>query len=146
MHAKPVVVDASVVVKWVIPEEYSENALRLLNDHLDGKIEAHAPCLVVFEAASALRKYVLRGILSEQQAREAMKLIWEAEPVIEYLDAQQAAEALSLSLELGITPYDAAYLVLAKRLGAILFSADEKLLANPKIADMKIVKHIASYE
>jgi predicted nucleic acid-binding protein len=35
---------------------------------------------------------------------------------------------------------------LAKKLGAVLFTADEKLLANPKIADMKIVKHIASYE
>ncbi len=54
-----VIVDASVAVKWVIPEDYSDDAVRLRNDFLDGKIEVHAPEIIPIRVASALRKYHL---------------------------------------------------------------------------------------
>ncbi|MEM0011159.1 MAG: type II toxin-antitoxin system VapC family toxin, partial [Candidatus Bathyarchaeia archaeon] len=57
-----VVADASVIVKWIIPEDYTEDALRLRDDFLDGKIDIHAPSIILLEVANALRKYYLRGL------------------------------------------------------------------------------------
>ncbi|AEM38359.1 hypothetical protein Pyrfu_0488 [Pyrolobus fumarii 1A] len=42
MRAKPVVADASVIIKWVIPEAYSEHAVRLRDDHLEGRVVVHS--------------------------------------------------------------------------------------------------------
>ncbi len=49
------VVDASVVVKWLVEEEGSERALRLRDRYIDGKIEIIAPELITFEVLNALR-------------------------------------------------------------------------------------------
>ncbi|MEM2425048.1 MAG: type II toxin-antitoxin system VapC family toxin [Candidatus Bathyarchaeia archaeon] len=57
-----VVADASVIIKWVIPEDYAEYALKLRDDFLDGNVDVHAPNIILLEAASALRKYCLRGL------------------------------------------------------------------------------------
>ncbi len=145
MRPRLVVVDASVAVKWVIPEDYSGEALALLRDHLEGRVEAHAPALMLLEAASALRRYVVRGVLSPGQALEALQLIAESEPVLEEVDKTLSEEALRMSLDLGVTVYDAAYLALASRLGASFYTADEKLLSNPKVRELGIARHIAGY-
>ncbi len=146
MRPRLVVVDASVAVKWVIPEDYSEEALALLRDHLEGRVEAHSPALILLEAASALRRYVVRGVLSPGQALEALQLIAESEPVLEEVDKTLSEEALRMSLDLGVTVYDAAYLALASRLRATFYTADEKLLSNPKVREPGIARHIAEYQ
>ena len=145
MPGERLVVDASIVVKWVIPEEYSEHAVLLRDDHLDGRVEAHAPDLLLLEAASALRKYVLRGLLEPGKALRALQLLSEAGIGLEPVDGELALEALRLSLQLGITPYDAAYIALARRLQAPLYTADDRLASNPAVASLGIVRHIREY-
>jgi predicted nucleic acid-binding protein len=51
------VVDASVAVKWLIPEEYSHLALKLLKDFAERAVELHAQLLLKYEAYNALRTY-----------------------------------------------------------------------------------------
>ncbi len=145
MAGERLVVDASVVVKWVIPEEYTEQAVLLRDDHLDGRVEAHAPDLLLLEAASALRKYVLRGILDARRALRALQLLAEAGVSLRPVDGELALEALRLSLQLGVTPYDAAYIALARRLRAPLYTADDRLVSNPAVASLGIVRHIREY-
>jgi predicted nucleic acid-binding protein len=127
-----VVADASVLVKWVIPEDYSDHAVMLRDDHLEGRVRVHAPDLALLEAASALRKHVLRGTIAGEQAMKALRLLGEAELVLEPTWPELALETLELSLELDVTPYDAAYLALAKRLDAPFYTADERLLSAPR--------------
>jgi len=50
-----VVVDASVVVKWYINEDYSENARELRNMYINGQIELIAPELLPYEVLNALK-------------------------------------------------------------------------------------------
>ncbi len=145
MRGKPVVVDASVVVKWLVPEDYSGEASRLRDDHLEGRVEAHAPDLLLLEAASALRKYAVRGLISEGDAIEALGLIGEAELRLHRVDRQLALEALKLSLELGVTVYDAVYIALALRLSAPMYTADEALLGNKRVASLGLVAHVKDY-
>ena len=53
--ARPVVVDASVVAKWYLEEEYTEKALKLRDMHVNGEIELTAPELLLFEVLNAIR-------------------------------------------------------------------------------------------
>ncbi len=141
---KPVVVDASVVVKWFVPEEYSEAALKILRDHLNGRVEVHAPTIVLAEAANALRKYVVRSYISREHALRALRLLLETglklTPVSGLVD-----EALRVALDAGATVYDAAYVVLARRLNTILYTADERLVRMDTLSRIAVIRHIVEY-
>ncbi len=54
MRGMEVVVDASVVVKWFVKEEGSEEALRLRDRYVEGEIQIIAPELITFEVLNAL--------------------------------------------------------------------------------------------
>ena len=53
---KPLVVDASEIVKWFIPEEDSETALLLRDSYLEGGLGLIAPDLMLSESANVLWK------------------------------------------------------------------------------------------
>jgi len=50
------VLDASVALKWFLPEPLSSSAERLLNGFLKSKLNLHAPDLLLLETANALWK------------------------------------------------------------------------------------------
>ncbi|MBW1669419.1 MAG: type II toxin-antitoxin system VapC family toxin, partial [Deltaproteobacteria bacterium] len=49
------VVDASVVVKWFVEEEGSEEALAIRRRYIEEEVEIVAPELIHFEVLNALR-------------------------------------------------------------------------------------------
>jgi len=65
------VVDASVAVKWVVPEALSEHAERVLATDE----ELLAPDLLLVEAANALWKKTERGELASAEARRALDVV-----------------------------------------------------------------------
>lgn len=140
-----VVVDASVVVKWVVPEDYSEEASMLRDDHLEGVIEAHAPSIILAESASALRKYVSRGYVSAEWARKALGLLVESELKLAEIDSRLAIQSLEASMEYGITVYDALYVVLAMDLGVPFITADERLVSNKVLERRLRLVHVREY-
>lgn len=116
------VVDASVALKWVVPESASEHADRLLaGDH-----DLAAPDLLATEAANALWKKVQRSELTAPDAREALDLLlhggltWHATRGL----LPRALELACLSRH---PVYDCVYLALADQLGAPLVTADASL-------------------
>jgi len=46
MRGREIVVDASVVVKWFVEEEGSEEALKLRDGYIDGEVEIAVPLQV----------------------------------------------------------------------------------------------------
>lgn len=140
-----IVADASVVVKWIIPEDYTEDALRLRDDFLDGKVDVHAPSILLLEIASALRKYYLRGFIDRDRAERALKLIASSEIKLHEIDLEVALKSLKMSLDYDVTVYDATYIALALSLNATMYTADDRLLTNQKILELKVVKHIREY-
>src|SRR5207302_11151721 len=63
------VVDASVAIKWFVPEVHAASASRLL----DPANALHAPDLIFPEVGNILWKKVRRGELTEDEGREVLQ-------------------------------------------------------------------------
>ena len=68
------VIDASVSVKWIIPDEpASDRAALILEDYQKGAISFLAPLFWQYEIASTINKAVGRGRLSESEGHDALE-------------------------------------------------------------------------
>ncbi len=122
---KALVVDASVVVKWFVEEPYTTEALRILQDHVGGRVGLHAPSLLPYEVLNAL-KYT--GEFGEEDLTRAGRALVDLQITLHPLEGSLLADTVALALGKGITIYDASYAALAVSLNAPLYTADEKLL------------------
>ena len=116
------VVDASVAVKWLVTEPFSEQASRLLapgNSLL-------APELLFAEAANALWAMRQRGDINDSEFDEAVETLRVA-PVSTPRSLLQLMPAASrLAADLGHPIYDCFYLALAMQERAPLITADSR--------------------
>jgi predicted nucleic acid-binding protein len=116
------VVDASVVLKWFVPEIHSEAARRLLA----APHEFLSPDLLFPEVGNAIWKKVRRGELT---TKDGQKLAADVSSVAVETVATRGlmVDAHALAITTGVTVYDAMYLALAVRLETVLITADDKL-------------------
>jgi predicted nucleic acid-binding protein len=118
------VVDASVVVKWFVPEIHGEAAQSLLTlPH-----EYLAPDLLFAETANTIWKKIRRGELTLEQGQ---RLVADINRIaVETVSCRALAEdAHALANATGRTVYDALYVALAVRLNTRLINADDRLAA-----------------
>lgn len=116
------VVDASVAVKWYLPEPHSADAEKLLS----GKFQLLAPDLIVSEIGNILWKRVMRSELSVPKAKTIMAA-FVALPLT-LLPANALAEnAMTVACGLKRTFYDSIYIALAITANCRLVTADRKL-------------------
>lgn len=126
------IVDASVVVKWLVEEAGSDRAAQVM------RLPLVAPESLVPECLGALRKRVQRGLMIEQDAVDAAHVLARAGIAFEPVQPL-APDILGLSLRLSLSTYDCAYLALARKLDGVLITADERLVARcrqPDAADL----------
>lgn len=134
------VVDASLVVKWFIPEVHSVPARKWL----DASHDYIAPELVFPEAGNAIWKKVRRGELTPE---DAQRLVNDLSAVgVEAVSMRAlVSDAHALAVRTGITVYDATYLTLAVRLETQVITGDDrfarKLAQHPQLAP-----HVRSVE
>lgn len=98
-----------------------------------GRVEASAPDLVFAELANGLRGYVRAGVLDEVRAGALLEEMTTL-PLRTVPLRTLAAPALATALRVGLTAYDACYLVLAEQAEATLVTADRKLAAAARDA------------
>ncbi len=130
------VVDASVAVKWLIPEEYSQQALKLLKMLAEGVTELHAPLILKYEVHNALRTYVSRKIITAENAYRLSRIFSQIELSYHEPGWKALEASLKQAIEYGVTVYDAIYITLAQELDATLITADKDLCQ--KIEDTNI--------
>ncbi len=117
------VVDASVAVKWLVREEFSDIAEQILY----GQHELHAPRLMASEVGNSLWKKVRTGQLPRDRARELAEEI----PLINVNwadDEDVCVDAMRMALALDRSVYDCTYLALAHRIGATMVTADQRFV------------------
>lgn len=120
-----IVADASVGLKWIFANEQgAEQALHIRNHHVSGQNVIAVPSLFFYEAANVLATKVK---LPPEAAQSAFQLFLDFELEVFEPDNGEYLEAISLASERKISAYDAIYIVLARRLGCRMITADEKL-------------------
>jgi predicted nucleic acid-binding protein len=119
-----IVVDASVLAPALVSLTESDTRLR---GELQGR-ELAAPDHVGLEVMSILRKYCRRNVIREERA--ALALFDLSELPIERIRLA-ALENRIWELRHNMTAYDAAYVALAERFGAELWTFDRKLANAP---------------
>jgi predicted nucleic acid-binding protein len=115
------VVDASVALKWFVPEAHSENAERFLAL----AEELVSPDLLPAEFGNAIRKKLRLGEITKAEAMEILaglrRFPFSYFPAYELLDA-----AFEIAVKTDRTVYDSLYVALAVLYSAQLVTADDK--------------------
>jgi predicted nucleic acid-binding protein len=121
------VVDASVVIKWFVPEIHSDAARRLL-------LLPHqyvAPDLLFAETANTIWKKTRREELTPEEGQQLVADIGHI--AVETVPCRALAEdAHALANATGRTVYDSMYVALAVRLNSRAITADDRLEAALK--------------
>ncbi len=99
------VVDASVAVKRLVSEAFSEEAVSLL----DNRTTLIAPELLFAEAANALWALCRRGDIAREDFAEAVEALKAAPIGVPHPMRQLAASAARLAIDLGHPAYDCFY-------------------------------------
>lgn len=121
------VVDASVVVKWYVPEHLSHTAARLLVQARSGELSLFAPDLLFPDVGNVLWKKLRTGELQPGEAASILRAVTRTFPGRVARCLQPVPAAFRIASISGRTVYDSLYLALAQALGGQLVIADERL-------------------
>ena len=136
---KKIVVDASVVAKWYLIEEYSDNAIKLRNDYVRGLVQIIVPSLLEYEVLNALR---YSGVYNLDELKKIGSSLNKYGFITYDLENDIKDLVIKFALKEDITIYDASYIALALKFNTLLYTADQELVTKfPNIA-----RHIRDYE
>lgn len=129
------VVDASVVVKWLVTEEWSDEASRLL----DRESALIAPDLVFAEVSNALWAMCRRGDIGDRDFADATDALRASPVSIPHPMRRLTAAAARLAIDLDHPVYDCFYLALAIVEQYPVVTADrrfhDKVVGHPYLSD-----------
>jgi predicted nucleic acid-binding protein len=115
------VVDASVAIKWFLPENHSDAAFRLLAQ----QHTLSAPDLIFSEFSNVLWKRIRKNEISKSEADSTLEGLLAL-----HLQVQPSQSLIPLALEIACrvnrTVYDSLYLAAAIGLPSLLVTADAK--------------------
>lgn len=119
------VVDASVILKWILGDEHEADqgkAMQLLHTWVEGNVTISAPTLWQFEVGNVL------GRVIPEEAPEKMNLIVDLNIRSIALTDHVCRLCFNWMKTKGVTFYDAAYLAVAYDIQAMLVTADERFV------------------
>jgi predicted nucleic acid-binding protein len=127
------VIDASVALKWMTPEDDSERAILVL----DLGRELHAPAFIFMELANALWIQVRAGKADAAGASAALDDV-RTGPLRIWQGEEPLPDTIALATTLDHAVYDCAYLALALQVDATYVTADRrfwrKTQGDPQLA------------
>lgn len=119
------VVDASVILAWLLPDERSEFAQAVMTRA--AREDAQAPALLHQEIGNALLQAARRRRISGERAAEMLELFLALPIALQSPDAESTRQALEIAVRQGLSLYDACYVELARRRRMPLATLDEAL-------------------
>lgn len=142
--ADRIVIDASVALKWQFRDELeTEQALQMLADFVDGRIELISPTLFAYEIVNAVHIAVVKERIPEKEGLDAINDILSVG--IRLIDFTEFVEStFKLAQFYKRSAYDCAYLSLAERKGCLMYTADRRLF-NALKDKVKFIKWVGDY-
>lgn len=141
MNAPTLVVDASLVVKWLVEEQGSAEAVELAGAWRTQGARLFAPALLHYEVTNVLFRRVLRGALSLSQAAALVDELLAGDLTFARPPGLHR-HALEIASLLGLTAaYDAHYIALAVLFDCDLWTADQRLFraASPRFPQVRML-------
>jgi predicted nucleic acid-binding protein len=125
-----IVVDSSVVLKWIFDEEDAhERAIKYRQMHIFGEETIAVPSLFFYETANSL---ATKTKLNNSEAADFFLTFWNFGLEVFDFGLEEFLSAIALSRQYKISLYDAAYIELAKRLNCNFITADRNLYEKTK--------------
>jgi predicted nucleic acid-binding protein len=122
MSGELLVIDASIAMKWVVPEPGTAEAILVQR-----RFTLIAPDLLMAECANVLWKKVGRGEISGEEASIAARVLEHAD--IELVSVRTLVDAsVRLAVGLAHPAYDCAYIALAASQQCRFATADHRLI------------------
>ena len=103
-----------------------------------GEVESHGPALLPYEFANVLAAAVRQGRLTEREAAQAVSFFDEFPVKVAEIRRTPVGKMLDMATNLGLSAYDASYLVPAKELGAQLVTLDQELARAAADTDVEL--------
>lgn len=125
-----VCVDASIVLKLLIPEADGDVAHRLWSRWRDAGTVTYAPLIILWEVANGVRKAVRSGELTGEEADTAIAvLLGLGLTFVDFTGPEFASMWTGLVSRYDhlVSPYDASYLAVAQSQGCEFWTADARL-------------------
>ena len=138
MERKKIVIDASIVVKWFVKEEFSEEAKLLRDAYVNGFIDLVALSLLYYEVLNALR---YSGAFGEEELKGITIALDDFQIELYNLTNDLVLKTIEIAMRKGLTIYDASYVALV--LNTILYTADSELTKKTREV---FVKHISQID
>lgn len=124
-----IVIDASVVLSWMLPDEVDDFARQSASDVAEQT--AIVPPIFPSEVTNALIAAHRRGRIDRSIVKDALGDLANL-PIFVQSAAITMEEEVELALRHGLTIYDALYLALARRQRLTLFTRDKQLAEAAK--------------
>ena len=121
------VLDASVALKWVLPEQDSDKANQVRDDYRNGLHELLAPDIFSVEVAHVLSKAERQGILNQGDGAILLADVITTLPRL-FSSLSLLPRAYTIASMERLSLYDCLYLALAEQQQCELLTADSKLL------------------
>jgi predicted nucleic acid-binding protein len=122
--------DSNVIAKWFVQEEDSEKAIEIRDLFIEKRIRVSTISLAPYELGNVLWKHPSK---TAEAVREDFDSLSEMTiPTLDLEDSQVLARVFQTARNLGITFYDASYLIAALVSRAVLVTADARLLGKLK--------------
>ena len=120
-----IVLDASAAVDWLLQTSAGQRIENRIYSHNES---LHTPHLLDLEVAQVMRRLVREGTITTHRADEAIRDLLD-------LSITRYPHFVLLphiwQLRHNLSSYDAAYVVLAEKLGAALITRDSRLASAP---------------
>lgn len=135
---KKIVVDSSVIVKWLNSQEekHLDKADKILRDCEKGKVVLYAPELAKYEIGNAI---LYKG-LEPSLAKACLKTLFLLPISFVPLAVDEAEDTLEIAAEYRITFYDATFVSLSREIGGYLVTNNPKhqrLIKEVKVISLK---------
>ncbi len=122
-------IDTSALVKYVLPEQDSSVAERLVALHRAGVVDLIAPQYILVESANVLWKQLQRRSLLAEEAAASLAALRSVSLRL-VPDAELLENALTIAADNGITVYDSLFCALAVRESVPLITSDRALVSS----------------
>lgn len=120
-------IDTSALVRLYIPDGPVPEGLEVVVQNAErGNDSLIAPELILAECGQVLHKKRAQDILANDELNALLNSVLDL-PIRLFNHGDLLRPACDLAVEFGLTVYDGLFLALAKRHGAPLFTADDKL-------------------